>query len=68
MNYLQTDPQNKLYDYQRGRGGGMNWKLTDTHFSSVAQLCPTLCDPMDCSTPGLPVHHQLPEFTQTQVH
>ena len=37
-------------------------------FSSVAQLCPTLCDPMDCSTPGFPVHHQLPEFTQTHVH
>ena len=36
--------------------------------SSVTQLCPTLCDPMNCSTPGLPVHHQLPEFTQTQVH
>ena len=36
-------------------------------FSSVAQSCPTLCDPMDCSTPGLPVHHQLPEFTQTHV-
>ena len=37
-------------------------------FSSVAQLCPTLCDLMNCSTPGLPVHHQLPEFTQTHVH
>ena len=37
-------------------------------FSSVAQLCPTLCDPMNCSKPGLPVHHQLPEFTQTRVH
>ena len=37
-------------------------------FSSVAQLCPTLCDPMDHSTPGLPVHHQLPETTQTHVH
>ena len=37
-------------------------------FSSVSQLCPTLCDPMNCSTPGLPVHHQLPEFTQTQLH
>ena len=35
---------------------------------SVAQSCPALCDPMDCSTPGLPVHRQLPEFTQTQVH
>ena len=37
-------------------------------FSSVAQSCPTLCDPMNCSTPGLPVPHQLPEFTQTHVH
>ena len=35
---------------------------------SVAQSCPTLCDPMNHSTPGLPVHHQLPEFTQTHVH
>ena len=34
-------------------------------FSSVARLCPTLCHPMNCSMPGLPVHHQLPEFTQT---
>ena len=37
-------------------------------FSSVAQSCPTLCNPMNHSTPGLPVHHQLPEFTQTHVH
>ena len=37
-------------------------------FSSVAQSCPTLCDPINHSTPGLPVHHQLPEFTQTHVH
>ena len=37
-------------------------------FSSVAQSCPTLCDSMNHSTPGLPVHHQLPEFTQTHVH
>ena len=36
-------------------------------FSSVVQLCPTLCNPMNCSTPGLPVHHQLPELTQTHV-
>ena len=36
--------------------------------SSGAQSCRTLCDPMDCSTPGFPVHHQLPEFTQTHVH
>ena len=37
-------------------------------FSSVAQSCPTLCEPMDCSTPGLPVHHQLLEFIQTHIH
>ena len=42
------------------------WKRNP--FSSVAQSCPTLCDPMDCSTPGLPVYHQLPEFTQTHFH
>ena len=37
-------------------------------FSSVPQSCPTLCDPKNCSTPGLPVHYQLPEFTQAHVH
>ena len=42
--------------------------LSSVQFSSVAQSCPTLCDPMNRSTPGLPVHHQLPEFTQTHVH
>ena len=44
------------------------WKLTTDQFSSVTQLCPTLCNPMDCSMPGFPVHHQLLEFTQTHVH
>ena len=39
-----------------------------SEFSSVTQVCPTLCEPMDCSTPGLPVHHQLLEFTLTHVH
>ena len=39
-----------------------------TQYSSVAQSCPTLCDPMNQSMPGLPVHHQLPEFTQTHIH
>ena len=39
-----------------------------SHFSSVTQSCPTLCDPMNRSMPGLPIHHQLPEFTQTHVH
>ena len=42
--------------------------LISVQFSSVAQSGPTLCDPIDCSTPGLPVHHQLPEFTQTHAH
>ena len=42
--------------------------LCSVQFSSVAQLCLTLCDPMNHSTPGLPVHLQLPEFTQTHVH
>ena len=42
--------------------------LVFVQFSSVTQSCPALCDPMDCSTLGLPVHHQLPEFTQTHVH
>ena len=39
--------------------------LGSAQFSSVSQLCPTLCDPMDCSTPGFSVHHQLPELAQT---
>ena len=42
--------------------------MASVQFSSVAQLCPTLCDPMNRSTPGLPVHHHLPEFTQTPIH
>ena len=42
--------------------------MSSVQFSSVSQSCPTLHDPMDCSTPGLPVHHQLPKLTQTHVH
>ena len=47
-----------------------SWPLCYCHifyfeFSSVAQSCPALCDPMNCSTPGLPVHHQLPEFIES---
>ena len=42
--------------------------LFSVQFSSVAQMCPTLCDPMNHSMPGLPVHHQLQECTQTHVH
>ena len=47
---------------------GQSVSSGSVQFSSVTQSCPTLWDPMDCSTPGLPVHCQLPEFTQTQVH
>ena len=43
------------------------FKILD-QFNSVTQLCPTLCDPMDCSTPGFPVHHQLPYPIQTHDH
>ena len=42
--------------------------LCSNFFIYSVQLCPAICNPMHCSTPGLPVHHQLPEFTQTQVH
>ena len=42
--------------------------FSSAQFSPVSQLCPTLCDTMDCSMPGLSVHRQLPEFTQTHVH
>ena len=61
-----------ILDYTWGKA---RWELCvmsyniinlSVQFSSVAQSCPTLCNPMNCSTPGLPVHHQLPEFTQTQ--
>ena len=52
----------------------LSWSLLRTffsdsvQFSSIAQSCPTLCDPIDGRMPGLPVHHQLLEFTQTHVH
>ena len=50
------------------RLGNHMFHFGEVQFSSVAQSCPTLCDPMNRSTPGLPVHHQLTEFTQTHVH
>ena len=46
----------------------LNQYLSSVQLNSVAQSCPTLCDPMNRSTPRLPVHHHLPEFTQTHVH
>ena len=52
------------------KAGFKRFKLIQNsfQFSSVAQSCPTLCDPMDCNTPGFSVHHQLLEFVQTHVH
>ena len=47
---------------------GIQFGFKFSQFSSVAQSCPTLCDPMSCSTPGFPVNHQLLELTQTHVH
>ena len=59
-------------------GGSVSWRLAVQsvlrgpehchHFSSAAQSCPTLCNPMECSTSGFPVHHQLPELAQALVH
>ena len=57
----------KRRSLQKGRNTRKQ-RLLRMIFSSVAQSCPTLCDPMNRSKPGLPVHHQLPEFTQTHVH
>ena len=48
--------------------GNLGYQPVSVQFSSVAQSCPTLCDPMNCSMPGIPVHHHLPEFAQTHVH
>ena len=60
--YRKTFNMCKIKNYKYFK----NWSVIP--FSSVAQSCLTLCDPMNFSTPGLPVHHQLPEFTQTHVH
>ena len=52
---IRTEPSQSLH-------------FSSVQFSSAAQLCPTICDPMDCSTPGFPVHHQHPELAQTHFH
>ena len=60
----------RLIALQYCGGFAIHWykSAMGVQFSSVGQSCPTLYNPMDSSTPGLPVHHQLPEFTQTHVH
>ena len=69
----------RIYTFGYGKRIQINFLETEsisikvTHdysyqFSSIAQSCPNLCDPMSCSTPGFPVHHQLPELAQTSVH
>ena len=71
--------QRKVFPFVHSSAGVL-WQFTilsgianllpnfDTRFSSVAQSCPTLGDPMDCSMPSFPVHHQLPELAQTHIH
>ena len=58
--------------FWRGYSGGLDSKESSSNagvqLSSLIQSCKTLCDPMNCSMPGLPVYHQLPEFTQTHFH
>jgi len=69
----------RMGDCAKGHGGtlcydetilhlGCDFPCVSVQFSSVVQLYPTLCDPMDCGTPGFPVHHQLPELAQTHLH
>ena len=56
------------YECKEGLSQMSSYFYSISQFSSVSQSCPSLCDPMDCSTPGFPVHHQRPEFTQTHIH
>ena len=65
-NFLYKSQFQKSFKLWTPRSGCQFYTIDQ--FSSGPHLCPTLCDPMDCSTPGLPVHHQLLEFTQTHVH
>ena len=66
---LDFDPKFQLVSrYKALLGQPASRDIPSVQFSSVAQSCPTLCNPMNRSTPGLPVYHQLPEFTQTHAH
>ena len=60
--------EDSVHWQQKIGGIDSGFSLAKAVLSSVAQLCPTFCDPMNCSMPGLPVHHHLPESTQTHVH
>ena len=55
-------------DWTEVRDAAVHGSMNRVQFSSVTKSCPTLCDPMNHGMPGFPVHHQLPEFTQTHVH
>ena len=72
MQLILKSTSNNLWDCVTSKEDLTSQKYDENYvsvqFSSVAQLCLTLCDPVNRSTPGLPVHHQLPEFTQTHVH
>ena len=61
-------PRSLGSQYATGEEQRNSSRGNEVELSSLTQSCPTLCDPMNCSTPGLPVHHQLLEFTQTHVH
>ena len=68
-NQRRVVPQNEIGLLSLNKGELMlGSKKVNIQFGSVAWSCPTLCDPMTPITPGLPVHHQLPEFTETHVH
>ena len=57
-----------LFEREKKKQTESEWKERYIQISSVTESCLILCNPMDCSMPGLPVHHQFPEFTQTHVH
>ena len=62
------DWEDPLEKEMAAHSGSLAWEIPSPQLSPVTQSCPTLCSPMDFSSPGLPDHHQLPEFTQTHVH
>ena len=65
---MDTTDKSQIHSIERKKLDSMAVYFSSVQFSSVTQSCPTLCDPMNRSTPGFPVHHQLPESTQTHVH